>query len=73
MKRSIGSDSHAFVREAINAWRASSGAGGGPTVKAPIIRLLFGQMIPQTLSSMIKPIAPPTPIDNVLLLAKCCA
>src|SRR5438093_1479600 len=69
MKSNIGKDSQVFVREAMNAWRASSGAAGGPPCSAPIIRLLFGQIIPQTFSNMIKPIAPPTPIESVLLLA----
>src|SRR5213080_1596411 len=55
MNSSIGSDSHALVREAMKAWRASSGAAGGPPVKAAIIRLFAGQMMPQTFSSMIKP------------------
>src|SRR5207245_6335122 len=72
MKKSIGSDNHALVREAMKAWRASSGAAGGPPCKPPIIRLLAGQMMPQTLSNMIMPSAPPTPIERDLLPAKCC-
>src|SRR6267143_594600 len=70
MKRSIGSDNQALVREAINAWRASSGGAAGPApVSAAMMRLLFGQMIPQTFSNIIRPMAPPTPIDKALLLA----
>jgi len=66
----MGSESHALVREATNAWRASSGGAAGPEpVKPAIMRLLLGQMMPQTLSSIMIPIAPPTPIDKVLLLA----
>ena len=69
MKSNIGSDSQAFVREAMKACRASSGAGGGPPWSAPIIRLLAGQIIPQTLSNMRMPYVPPTPIEMVRLLA----
>src|SRR6266849_3557994 len=71
MKRSIGSDNQALVREATKAWRASSGAAGGPPCNAAIIRLLLGQIMPQTLSIIMMPSAPPTPIESVLLLAKC--
>jgi len=39
------------VRDATNAWRASSGAAGGPPVKAPIIRLLLGQIMPRHLAA----------------------
>src|SRR5438105_15434422 len=67
INRSSGSDNQALVREAMNAWRASSGAAGGPPCRAPIIRLLLGQMMPQTFSIMIMPNAPPTPIERVLL------
>src|SRR5713226_8499429 len=69
MNKSIGSDNHALVREAIKAWRASVGSAGGPPCSAPIIRLFAGQMMPQTLSNISTPYAPPTPIDIVLLLA----
>src|SRR5947207_6140261 len=55
MNRSIGRDSQALAREATKACRASSGAAGGPPVNAPIIRLLLGQMMPQTLSSIRMP------------------
>src|SRR6267154_1127357 len=55
MNKSIGKDIQALVREATNAWRASSGAAGGPPVIAPIIRLLFGQMMPQTFSNITMP------------------
>src|SRR5258706_15937792 len=55
INKSIGKDIQALVREATNAWRASSGAAGGPPVIAPIIRLLFGQMMPQTFSNITMP------------------
>src|SRR5712671_3681654 len=55
MNKSIGSDNQALVREAIKAWRASVGSAGGPPCSAPIIRLLAGQMIPQTLSNISTP------------------
>ena len=56
MKSSIGSDSQALVREAMKACRASSGGAAGPVpAVAAIIRLLFGQMIPQTFSIMTMP------------------
>src|SRR6266496_2847852 len=71
MNSNIGSDSQAFAREAMKACRASSGAAGGPPCKPAIIRLFAGQIMPQTLSSMMMPSAPPTPIDSDLLLAKC--
>src|SRR6266550_6676216 len=71
MNKSRGSDNQALVREAMKAWRASSGAAGGPPCRAPIIRLLLGQMMPQTFSIIIMPSAPPTPIERVLLPAKC--
>jgi hypothetical protein len=42
-----------YVREAMNACRASSGGAAGPVpAVAARIRLLFGQMIPQTLSNI---------------------
>src|SRR6266536_6072051 len=70
MKRSNGKDSHAFVREAIKAWRASSGGAAGPVpAVAAMIRLLLGQMMPQTLSIITMPYAPPMPIEYDLLLA----
>src|SRR5258707_131046 len=71
IKSTIGSDNQAFVREAMNACRASSGAAGGPPCKAPMRRLFAGQIIPQTFSSMIRPSAPPTPIERELLAARC--
>jgi hypothetical protein len=56
MKSSIGSDSHVFVREAMNAWRASSGGAAGPVpAVAARIRLLLGQMIPQTFNIITMP------------------
>src|SRR2546423_1793621 len=55
MNKSIGSDNHALVREAIKAWRASAGSAGGPPCRAPVIRLLAGQMMPQTLSNISTP------------------
>src|ERR1043166_2885150 len=55
MKSNMGSDNQVLVREAMNAWRASSGAAGGPPVSAAMPRLLFGQIIPQTFSSMRMP------------------
>src|SRR5438876_1721275 len=72
MNKSIGSDNHALVREAIKAWRASVGSAGGPPCKAPMIRLFAGQMMPQTLSNIRMPYAPPTPIDIERLLAQLC-
>src|ERR1044071_9611406 len=55
MKSNIGSDSHALVRDAIKACWASSGAAGGPPCSAAMLRLLAGQIIPQTLSNMRMP------------------
>ncbi len=56
MKNSIGSDSHAFVLEAMNACRASSGGAAGPVpAVAAMMRLLLGQMIPQTFSIIRNP------------------
>src|SRR5437016_12302506 len=69
MNSSIGSDSHALVREAMKAWRASSGAAGGPPWSAPMSRLFAGQIIPQTFSNIRIPYVPPTPIDITRLLA----
>ena len=64
MKSSIGNDSQAFVREAMNAWRASSGGAAGPVpAVAAMIRLLLGQMIPHTFSIIKMPYAPPMPIE----------
>src|SRR3954452_14178147 len=71
MKNSIGSDSQVFVREAIKACRASSGGGAGPVPAAAArMRLLLGQMMPQTFSNITMPYAPPIPIEYALLLAK---
>ena len=69
MNSNIGNDIQEFVREAMNACRANAASAGGPPCRAPIIRLFAGQMIPQTLSSITKPYAPPTPIEYNLLLA----
>src|SRR6266850_7261384 len=70
MKSSNGSDSQAFVREAIKACRANSGGAAGPVpAVAARIRLLLGQIMPQTLRSITIPYAPPTPIEYDLLLA----
>lgn len=56
MKSSIGSDSQALVREAMNACRASSGGAAGPVpAVAARMRLLLGQMIPQTFSIIRMP------------------
>ena len=56
MKSNIGSESQAFVLEARKAWRASSGGAAGPVpAVAAMIRLLLGQMIPQTFSIIRMP------------------
>jgi hypothetical protein len=55
MNSNIGNDIHEFVREAMNACRANAASAGGPPCSAPIIRLLAGQMIPQTFSNITKP------------------
>src|SRR5215203_488730 len=56
MKNNIGSDSQVFVLEAIKAWRASSGGAAGPVPAVPAsMRLLLGQIIPQTFSSITMP------------------
>ena len=56
MKRSIGNDSQAFVRDAMKAWRASSGGAAGPVpAVAAMIRLLFGQIMPHTFRSITRP------------------
>src|SRR5882672_2275829 len=55
MNKSIGSDNHALVREATKAWRASVGSAGGPPCSAPMIRLLAGQIMPQTFSNISTP------------------
>src|SRR5215217_9613479 len=71
MKNSIGNDSHVFVRDAMKACRASSGAAAGPVpAVAARMRLLLGQMIPQTFKSITMPYVPPIPIEYALLLAK---
>jgi len=68
MKSNIGRDSQALVRDAIKAWRASSGGAAGPVpAVAAMMRLLFGQMTPHTLSSITMPYAPPNPIEYTLL------
>src|SRR5688500_8122183 len=60
----IGSNIHALVREAMNAWRANSGGAAGPSpAVAAIILLLLGQIIPQTFNNMPIPYAPPKPIE----------
>jgi hypothetical protein len=70
MKSSIGSDNQVFVREAMKAWRASSGGAAGPVpAVAARMRLLLGQMIPQTFKSITMPYVPPMPIEYALLLA----
>ena len=64
MNQSIGSDIQVFVLDAIKASRASSGGAAGPVPASPArIRLLLGQMIPQTFSSITMPYAPPMPIE----------
>ena len=64
MKSSIGSDNQAFVLEAIKAWRASSGGAAGPVpAVAASMRLLLGQIMPQTFNSIRMPNAPPMPIE----------
>ena len=56
MKSSIGNDSHVFVRDAINACRASSGGAAGPVpAVAARMRLLLGQMIHHTFSIITMP------------------
>src|SRR5215216_2937881 len=71
MKKSIGSDSQVFVREAMKACRASSGGAAGPVpAVAARMRLLLGQMMPQTFNSITMPYVPPIPIEYALLLAK---
>ena len=71
MKSNIGKDSQALVRDARNAWRANSGGAAGPVpAVAAMIRLLFGQMMPHTLSIIMTPMAPPRPMESVLLLAQ---
>ena len=53
MKNNIGSDNQAFVREAKKACRGNSGGAAGPVpAVAAIIRLLLGQIMPQTLSNI---------------------
>ena len=70
IRSNIGSDNQALVRDAMKAWRASSGGAAGPVpAVAARIRLLLGQIIPHTFKSMIRPNAPPIPMENVLLLA----
>ena len=69
MKNSIGSDSHAFVLEAINACRASSGGAAGPVpAVAAMMRLLLGQMIPQTFS-IIRNAVSATDSDRISFVA----
>ena len=64
MNSSIGSDIQAFVREAMNACRASSGGAAGPVpAVAAMMRLLFGQIIPHTFSNITRPYAPPSPME----------
>src|ERR1043165_1739818 len=71
MKKSIGSESQVFVREAMKAWRASSGGAAGPVpAVAARMRLLFGQIMPQTFNNITMPYVPPMPIEYALLLAK---
>ena len=56
MKSNIGSDSQVFVLEARKACRASSGGAAGPVpAVAARMRLLFGQMIPQTFNIIMMP------------------
>ena len=64
MKSNKGNESQALVREAMKACRASSGGAAGPVpAVAAIIRLLFGQIMPHTLSIITMPYAPPMPIE----------
>src|SRR6185436_3046443 len=55
MKKSIGSDSHALVREARNALRGRSAGGGVPAAVAAMIRFCAGQIMPHTFSSSHMP------------------
>jgi hypothetical protein len=56
MNNNIGSDSQVFVREAMKAWRASSGGAAGPVpAVAARMRLLLGQMMPQTFNIITMP------------------
>ena len=72
MKKSIGIESQAFVREARNARRAHAGLIGrrrrrrsrrSPCVAAMIF-FWSGQMIIQTFMNMIVPMPPPIMIDE---------
>src|SRR5215216_1633538 len=75
MKNNIGTDNQVFVREARKAIRASLADSGGiaalfSALSAVQEMILFwlGQIIPQTLKSMMIPIAPPMPIEAVPVL-----
>ena len=75
MKKSIGIESQAFVRDARNARRAhfgrSAGAGVPVSAVARVAAMIFfwsGQMIDQTLIIITVPSPPPTPIAIVRLL-----
>jgi hypothetical protein len=62
MNKSIGSDNQVFVREAMKACRASSGGAAGPVpAVAARMRLLLGQMMPQTFNNITMPYMPPIP------------
>src|SRR5574341_2606927 len=72
MKNSMGMDSQALVREARKAWRprVAASAGGVPASVPWMTFLLLGQMMPQTLSSMTRPMPPPIPMASRRLLSQ---
>jgi len=71
MKNSIGTDIHAFEREARNARRAQAGISAGGAVPdsacARVAAMIFfcsGQMTIQTFMNMMIPIPPPIAIES---------
>lgn len=75
MKKSIGTESHMFVRDARNARRAQSGCSAGagvPAAAAIVAAMIFfwsGQMIIQTFMNITVPRPPPIRIERRRLLA----
>ena len=76
MKKSIGIESQAFVRDARNARRAhfgmSAGAGAPVSAVAFVAAMIFfwsGQMIIQTFMNITRPIPPPIAMEIDRLLA----
>lgn len=56
MKSNNGSDSQAFVRDAMKACLANSGGAAGPVpAVAARMRLLFGQIMPHTFNIITIP------------------